>query len=171
MVPKNVSPHFFGRPRLEDAFGVIFSVFGEKTSGGPTLNPLAMAQSKRMSRLFRYESARAAETDEKRTEIERKWSENGPQNGAKSGPLEGIISTTSAPWTPLGTKHVQRRPKDTTISEKLTSKLQPAMKKHKTDVKTKTPTSDPVPLTKTQQNTVSDETTQTTAQKKEGLLK
>ena len=33
------------------------------------------------------------------------------------------------PWTPPGTKQVQRRPQDTKISEKVTTKLQKIIKK------------------------------------------
>ena len=53
------------------------------------------------------------------------------QNEAKRPLLERTISTRSAPWTPLGTKHVQRRPKDTKITETVTSKLQQTMKQQK----------------------------------------
>ena len=63
-------------PLLAPIFGRFLEISASH-GGRPTCVSLAMAQSKRMSRLFRYESARAAETDEKRTEIERKWSENG----------------------------------------------------------------------------------------------
>ena len=51
-----------------------------------------------------------------------KWRQNGP--------LERTLSTRSAPWTPRGTKRVQRRPKDTKITEKVTSKTQESTKKH-----------------------------------------
>ena len=50
----------------------------------------------------------------------------------QKGPLERTISTRSAPWTPPGTKRVQRRPKDTKITEKVTSKLQKPMTKRNT---------------------------------------
>ena len=46
------------------------------------------------------------------------------QKGAKSAPLQRGISPMSAPWTPQGTEHVSRRPRETKISKKVTAKLQ-----------------------------------------------
>ena len=56
------------------------------------------------------------------------------KNGAKRPPLERIISPMPPPWTPQGTKHVERRPRDTKISEKVTSKLQKFMKKRSQEI-------------------------------------
>ena len=60
------------------------------------------------------------------------------------------------PWTPQGTKHVERRPRDTKISKNMASKVQKSIKKTPTFMKKLSPgrmfqsKSDPSPLNQAQ---------------------
>ena len=63
------------------------------------------------------------------------FNKKGSQNGAKKRPMVWCNDRVLAPWTPQGTKHVQRHPRDTENMKKVTNRPQKITKKWPTDPK------------------------------------